>query len=78
MYTFPGQDATLNIGIDSSEEICRKIQIIYSKMPGWIGFAGNGIPHWFSFEHSDSIKMVCASVEPSGLQISANMKVDEI
>lgn len=77
MNTFPNQDATLNIWVDSSEGICRKIQIVYSKMPGWMGFSGNGIPHWFSFEDSDNIKMVCASVEPAGLQICANMEVNE-
>ena len=46
-------------------------------MPGWLGFAKDGIPYWFSIEWRGNGKTVYASVEPGGLQICANMDNEE-
>jgi hypothetical protein len=74
------QDCNLNIRYDLPKAIWDKMESIYEKMPGWIGygkdgFGEDGIPYWFSF--NDEEKSIYASVEPSGLQICAYMQEDE-
>ncbi|UZR99405.1 hypothetical protein [Chondrinema litorale] len=70
----------LNIRYDLPKEIWDKVPLVYEKMTGWIGFGGNGngeegIPYWFSYNNYE--KSILASLEPSGLQLSANMNLDE-
>ena len=43
------------------------LEEIYRCLPGWRGFAPDGIPSWFGFE--GSTPFLNASVEPSGLQV---------
>ncbi|WP_299902120.1 hypothetical protein [uncultured Aquimarina sp.] len=73
-------ECNLNIRYDLPKEIWDKVPLIYEKMNGWIGFGKdgngeNGIPYWFSYNENE--KSILASVEPSGLQFSANMELDE-
>jgi hypothetical protein len=77
MEMLPFQDITLNIRYDAPEELWQKIPSIYERMPGWIGFAQDGIPYWYSSDDSGKSKIVYASVEPGGLQIVAKMDIDE-
>ena len=74
------QECNLNIRYDLPKEIWNKVPLIYKKMDGWIGFGkdGNGevgIPYWFSYNEEE--KSIFASIEPSGLQFSANMEFNE-
>lgn len=73
-------ECNLNIRYDLPKEILAKLERVYSKMPGWLGFGTkdngyDGIPHWFSFKEDE--KYVLASIEPGGLQFEANMDKDE-
>ena len=74
------QECNLNIRYDLPKEIWDKVPLVYEKMNGWIGFGKdgngeNGIPYWFSYNEEE--KFILASVEPSGLQFSANMELNE-
>ena len=77
MVILPLQETILNIRYDAPDEVWEKISRIYEKMPGWLGFASNNIPYWFSEEEDGSNKMVCASVEPAGLQLNGYMNHTE-
>ena len=48
---------------------------VYKKMPGWLGYDKNNIPYWFSYKENK--KMICASVEPPGIQFTGNMEEKE-
>ena len=65
------QECNLNIRSDLPKEVWEKVPLVYEKMQGWIGYDEDGIPYWFSFNEDQ--KSISASVEPSGLQFSANM-----
>lgn len=74
------QECNLNIRYDLPKEVWNKLPLVYEKMNGWIGFGKdgngkNGIPYWFGY--MEEKKFIYASNEPSGLQFSANMKLDE-
>ncbi len=74
------QECNLNIRYDLPKEIWDKVPLVYEKMNGWIGFGKdgngeNGIPYWFSYNEEE--KFILASVEPSGLQFSANIELNE-
>ncbi|WP_299190304.1 hypothetical protein [uncultured Aquimarina sp.] len=74
------QECNLNIRYDLPKEIWDTIEQVYTQMPGWLGFGTKdkgyeGLPHWFSFNEDE--KHIIASVEPSGLQLVANMNEDE-
>lgn len=74
------QECNLNIRYDAPEIIWKKVAKLYEVMPGWMGFGTKekgeeGIPYWFSFDEEE--KHILASVEPSGLQFSGLMKLDE-
>ncbi|GAB1856114.1 hypothetical protein MHTCC0001_09490 [Flavobacteriaceae bacterium MHTCC 0001] len=73
-------ECNLNIKYDLPKETWDKVQLIYEKMDGWIGFGKegkgeNGIPYWFSYNENE--KSIYASVEPSGLHFVANMETNE-
>lgn len=59
-------DINLNIHYTIPNDFWKKIDKIYASMPYWMGYE-NG-PHWKG-ENID----LCASVEPSGIQIFGEM-----
>lgn len=70
------QECNLNIRYDLPEEIFTKLEEVYSKMPGWLGFGNEskgqaGIPYWFSYNENE--KYILASMEPGGLHFEGNM-----
>ena len=80
MTNLEDQCCNMNIHYDLPIGIWEKVALIYEKMPGWIGFAKEGkgefgFPYWFSFDENN--KHITASSEPSGLQLSGKMEVDE-
>ena len=77
MQSLPNQEITLNIRYDAPDEIWAKIPFIYSQMPGWLGFAEDNMPYWYSMDNSGDKKMISASVEPGGLQVYGYMSTDE-
>ena len=74
-------DCTLNIWYHLPDEIWEKVPLLYSKMPGWMGFHdgtlnpyAKGIPFWFSFNETDQDqKYISASCEIGGLLLSGRM-----
>jgi hypothetical protein len=56
------------------DTIWDKITLVFQQLPGWVGYT-DGIPYWFGTD--DDNKHVWASVEPSGLLVSANMEKEE-
>ena len=68
-------ECNLNIRYDLPKEILDKIPLVYEKMNGWIGFGKNETPYWFNYDENK--KSISASIEPSGLQIIANMELEE-
>jgi len=77
MQPLPNQEAILNIRYDAPDEIWAKISFIYSQMPGWLGFAEDNMPYWYSNDNSGHKKTISASVEPGGLQLYGYMSTDE-
>jgi hypothetical protein len=75
MNELPTHCVNLNIRYHLPDIIWSKVVTIYQMMPGWKEFDKHGIPYWFGTDESD--KFVSASVEPSGLQISAKMESQE-
>ena len=81
MSKISSDSRNLNIRYDLPDEIWNKVPTIYEAMDGWLGFGDgsngqDGIPFWFSYEYRE--KHISASVEPSGLQITAtNIDSDE-
>ena len=74
------QQCNLNTRCDLPKEILAKLEIVYSKMPGWLSFGTEGIgqkgiPYWFSYNEEE--KYILASIEPSGLHFEANIDEDE-
>ena len=59
----------LNIHWDAPREVWQKISEVYKTMPYWV--KNNNAPLWVG----ENIHL-CASVEPSGLQISGKMPDD--
>jgi len=67
-------DHCLNIHYSLPAETWGKIAKLYEDMPHWNGFK-NGIPQWYGQEYGD--KLIEASVEPGGLQLSARLPQEE-
>ncbi|WP_312105915.1 hypothetical protein [Lachnoclostridium sp.] len=65
-------NCNLNIHYTASKEIWEQLSQMYTEMPYWIGFV-EGIPHWYG----TSGKQISASVEPSGLQLYAELPQEE-
>ena len=70
----------MNIRYDLPTEILKRLELVYSRMPGWLGFGKegkgfDGIPYWFSFDENE--KYIQGSIEPSGLLLEAYMDEDE-
>ena len=65
----------MNIRYDAPREVWRKVAQIYEQLPGWLGY--DGVPYWFGKNDDGGSKMVSASVEPAGLQVSSYMEDDE-
>jgi hypothetical protein len=51
------------------------LQRIYESLPGWAGIGEHGCPCWFG--GSESPPFLVASVEPSGLQVTGSLPVDD-
>lgn len=62
----------LNIHYSISDESWNAINKIYQNMPHWVGYVDN-IPTWYGKED----KVIEVSVEPSGLQVAADLSEDE-
>jgi hypothetical protein len=62
----------LNIHYSAPQEVWDKVEKVYPEMPNWKGFA-NGCPQWYGEEG----KLVEGSVEPSGLQLYAELPREE-
>lgn len=74
------QECNLNIRYDLPDKIFNKVDSVYRKMNGWVGYGSSGkgetgIPYWFSFDETQ--KSISASVEPSGILFTANMELSE-
>lgn len=41
-------ECNMNITYDLPKEIWEKVRLVYEKMTGWIGFAEDGLPYWYS------------------------------
>ena len=68
-------ECILNIRYDLPKEIWNKVPLVYEKMNGWIGFGKDGAPYWFNYDENK--KSISVSIEPSGLQVIANMELEE-
>ncbi len=64
-------DITLSLPYDLTAEQWKIVDDVFRNMHGWIGYDSNHIPQWFGPDPSP--RYVWASVEPSGLLISANL-----
>ena len=62
----------LNIHYSAPQCIWDKIEKIYAKMPYWKGFV-DGCPRWYG----ENGKLIEGSVEPSGLQLYAELPQEE-
>lgn len=62
----------LNIHYSIPQEIWDKIEKIYTEMPQWKGFSA-GCPQWYG----ENDKLIEGSLEPSGLQLYAEMPQEE-
>ena len=62
----------LNIHYTIPQELWVKVKEIFTQMPGWTGFE-NGCPKWYG----DGEKIIEGSLEPSGLQLYAEMPQSE-
>ena len=65
-------NVSLNIHYSAPQEVWDKVEKCYAKMPYWKGFV-NGCPQW----HGEPDKLIEGSVEPSGLQLYAEMPQEE-
>lgn len=65
-------NVNLNIHYSAPQEVWDKIEKCYAEMPYWKGFV-NGCPQW----HEEPNKLIEGSVEPSGLQLYAEMPQEE-
>lgn len=74
-------EMNLNIRYNDPQEIWDKVELIYQRMEGWLGYGDGkqkgelGIPYWFSFNETE--KHILASVEPAGLHFSGLMTIEE-
>lgn len=68
-------ECNLNIRYDLPAKELDKLNSIYQKMDGWLGYGESGIPYWFSFNENEP--SIFASLEPSGLLFCANMNLAE-
>ena len=62
----------LNIHYSAPQEVWDKIEKVYVEMPHWKGFV-NGCPKWYG----EDGKFIEGSVEPSGLQLCAELSQEE-
>ena len=62
----------LNVHYSAPQEVWDKIESVYVSMPHWAGFT-DGYPKW----SGDDGKLIEASVEPSGLQLSGSLPQKE-
>lgn len=62
----------LNIHYSAPQEVWDKVIKIYAEMPYWKGFV-NGCPQWYG----EDGKLIEGSVEPSGLQLYAELPQEE-
>ena len=62
----------LNIHYSAPQEIWDRIEKIYTEMPHWKGFV-NGCPQWYG----EDGRLIEGSVEPSGLQLYAELPQEE-
>ena len=62
----------LNIHYSAPQEVWDEIQKCYAEMQYWKGFV-NGCPQW----HEGDGKFIEGSIEPSGLQLYAEMSKEE-
>ncbi|WP_321002386.1 hypothetical protein [Eisenbergiella porci] len=62
----------LNIHYSAPKKIWDKLEKIYVEMPYWKGFV-DGCPQWYGEDE----KVVEGSVEPSGLQLYAELSEEE-
>ncbi|MBW1298417.1 hypothetical protein [Aquimarina litoralis] len=74
------QECNLNIRYDLPKEVFDKLEHVFSKMPGWLGYGtkskgDKGSPYWFSYDENE--KYITAFLRSGGLQFEANMQTDE-
>lgn len=62
----------LNIHYSAPQKIWDKLEKIYAEMPCWKGFV-DGCPQWYGEDN----KLIEGSIEPSGLQLYAELSEEE-